>query len=131
MQRVLFMWLVFVFGLGIGVAYAEESMPLVRMATITVTPGQRDAFIAHVTEGMRQAVAKEPGVLGLYCVAIKDNPDQLLFVEIYADEQAYQKHIKTPHFQTYIQRTKDLVRTKELVETEPIALIDKRGWGKP
>ena len=104
---------------------ADDGQPVVRMAYITVKPGLRDAFIAAVTEGMRTSVRTEPGVLALYCVADKNNPDKLVFFEMYASEDAYQAHRATPHFRKYIESTKDMSLSKALLETTPVELRDK------
>ena len=105
--------------------HAAKQQPVVRMAYILVKSGLRDVFIASVTEGMRTSVQTEPGVLALYCVADKNNPDKLIFFEIYASEEAYQAHRTTPHFKKYIEKTKDLSVSKSLLETVPVELRDK------
>ena len=69
------------------IAPTGPAMPLVRMAYIELKPEMRETFIAIVTEGMREALKKEPGVLALYCVAAKDNPNKLTFFEVYANEK--------------------------------------------
>ena len=104
---------------------AGQAMPLVRMAHIEVKPEMRAAFIAAVTEGMRESLNKEPGVLALYCVAAKDNPNKLTFFEMYASEAAYESHRAAPHFRKYIETTKDMAVSKALVETVPVELRDK------
>jgi 4-carboxymuconolactone decarboxylase len=43
-----------------------------------------------------------------------------MILEIYADEKAYKLHLQTPHFITYKNGTKDMVRSLELVESVPI-----------
>ncbi len=111
--------------LNAGHGHAAEQQPVVRMAHLEVKPGLRNAFIAIVTEGMRTSVQTEPGVLALYCVADKNNPDKLIFFEIYASEEAYQAHRTTPHFKKYIEKTKDLSVSKVLLETVPVELRDK------
>ena len=111
--------------LNAGLGHAAEQQPVVRMAHIEVKPGLRNAFIAIVTEGMRTSVQTEPGVLALYCVADKNNPDKLIFFEIYASEEAYQAHRATPHFKKYIEKTQDLSVSKALLETLPVELRDK------
>ena len=111
--------------LNVGHGHAAEPQPVVRMAHIEVKSGLRDAFIAIVTEGMRTSVQTEPGVLALYCVADKNNPDKLIFFEIYASEEAFQAHRATQHFKKYIEKTKDLSVSKALLETVPVELRDK------
>ncbi len=100
-------------------------MPLVRMAYIELKPQMREAFMAAVTENMRASVAREPGVLALYCVAAKDNPNKLTFFEMYADNAAYEIHRNQPHFKKYIETTRDMAVSKELVETTPLELRDQ------
>ena len=111
--------------LNIGYGHATEQQPVVRMAHIEVKPGLRDAFIAAVTKGMRTSVQTEPGVLALYCVADKNNPNKLIFFEMYVSEEAYQVHRATPHFKKYIETTKDMSVSKSLLETVPVELQDK------
>jgi 4-carboxymuconolactone decarboxylase len=41
-------------------------------------------------------------------------------LEIYADEDAYKEHLQTPHFIKCKTRTKDMVKTLELIETLPL-----------
>lgn len=106
-------------------APAGQAMPLVRMAHIELKPEMRAAFLAAVTENMRESVKKEPGVLALYCVAAKDNPNKLTFFEMYADDAAYEAHRNTPHFKKYIETTRDMTLSKELVETAPVELRDQ------
>ncbi|MBQ9407326.1 MAG: antibiotic biosynthesis monooxygenase [Desulfovibrio sp.] len=127
MKRALIVGLIAVslFLLPAAQGHAAEEQPLVRMAYITVKPGLQDAFIAAVTEGMRTSVRTEPGVLALYCVADKRNPDALIFFEMYTSEQAYQAHRATSHFKKYIETTKDMSLAKSLLETVPVELQDK------
>ncbi len=113
------------FFLFVGPGRAGDARPVVRLAYIQARPGMRDAFIAAVTEGMRISVRKEQGVLALYCVADKNDPDKLIFFEIYASEEAYQEHRASPHFKKYIETTKDMVISKSLMETIPVELRDK------
>ena len=62
----------------------------------------------------------EPGVLTLYAVAEKEQPNKITILEIYADHDAYKKHIQTPHFQKYKQGTQNMVQKLELVDSNPL-----------
>ena len=59
-------------------------------------------------------------MLTLYAIAENNNPTHITILEIYANEEAYKKHLQTPHFIKYKTATKDMVKALELVETEPI-----------
>jgi quinol monooxygenase YgiN len=96
--------------------------PLVRMAEIEIDPAQAVAYRAALTEGIDAALRLEPGVLGLYAVAVKGEPSQIRIFEIYADEAAYRAHLETAHFRKYKAATEKMVRRLRLIETEPVRL---------
>ena len=66
-----------------------------------------------------------PGVLAIYCVAEKDNPARLRFFEVYADENAYQAHLESPHFRKYAITTQHMIKSRKLIETVPVQLSAK------
>lgn len=95
---------------------------VVRMAEIEIDTAQFDAYRALVTEEIEASIRLEPGVFAIYALALKDHPNQLRFFEIYADESAYLNHRNTPHFQKYLNETKGMIVTRDLVETSPGSL---------
>lgn len=98
---------------------------IVRIAELEIDPAQLDRYTAAVKEEMEISVRTEPGVLGIYSVAEKDNPSKLRFFEIYADEAAYQAHIQSPHFRKYYETTKTMITSRKLIETTPVLLAAK------
>ena len=108
---------------GAAIAASAQAAPLeVRMAEIKVKPDMLETFLSAVKENMRDSVATEPGVISIYAVADKNDPAALTFFEIYADAQAYQHHIQTPHFKRYIERTRDLTDDKKLIPVDIVEL---------
>ena len=103
-------------------------MPFVRVADIEVVAGQREAFVVAVREEMEESIRAEAGVLALYAVAEKDDPCRLRFFEIYADEEAYEKHLSSPHFRKYRSLTEPMIRSRALFATVPIQLSSKPDW---
>lgn len=93
---------------------------MVRLSKITVDPAQLDNYNAYLKEEIEASIQLEPGVLTLYAVSEKEHPNRITILEIYADEAAYQSHIKTPHFLKYKQGTLDMVQTLELIDTNPL-----------
>lgn len=93
---------------------------LVRLSKITVEPSQLDAYNAFLKEEIEASMRLEPGVLTLYATAEKDVPHQVTILEIYADQSAYESHLKTPHFQKYKQGTLSMVKNLELVDVKPL-----------
>jgi quinol monooxygenase YgiN len=111
---------------SLGAAAEDPRMPHVRIAELEIDPAQLDAFKASVKEEMAASVRVEPGVLAIYAVAEKDNPTRLRFFEIYADEAAYRAHRETPHFKKYAETTRNMIKSRKLIETVPIQLSDKK-----
>ncbi len=93
---------------------------LVRLSKITVDPAQIDAYNAFLKEEIEASMRLEPGVLTLYATAEKDAPNRVTILEIYADQTAYESHLKTPHFQKYKQGTLSMVKELELIDVEPL-----------
>jgi 4-carboxymuconolactone decarboxylase len=50
----------------------------------------------------------------------KNNPTHITILEIYADTTAYKAHLQTPHFIKYKAGTKDMVKSLELAEADPL-----------
>lgn len=97
----------------------------VRIAELEIAPAQLDAYIAAVTVEIDASIRLEPGVLAIYAVTLKDRPNHLRVFEIYADEAAYQAHIASPHFKTYVEVTKTMITSRKLFETDLILLGQK------
>ena len=93
---------------------------LVRLSKITVDPAQLDAYNAYLKEEIEASMRLEPGVLTLYATADKKQPNKITILEIYADREAYEKHIQTPHFQKYKQGPLSMVEELELTDTTPL-----------
>lgn len=106
-------------------AAAQQPGQIVRVARIVVDAAQLPQYKAALKEGMETAVRIEPGVLSLNAVYEKENPTHVMVLEVYASTAAYQAHLQTPHFKKYKATTKDMVKSLELVDVEPIALANK------
>ena len=70
---------------------------------------------------VRLAARTEPGVLTLFSMQSKENPCKIYILEIYADRDAYQSHIQTPHFKKYKEGTAQMVKSLKLIDTNPMA----------
>lgn len=106
-------------------AMAQNKNLVVRIARLEIYPDQLDNYKAALKEHAEAALKAEPGVLTLNAVAEKKNPTHITVFEIYASPEAYKSHLETPHFKKYKLGTKDMVKSLELVETDPIALASK------
>ena len=93
---------------------------MVRLAKLVIDSAQLASYNTLLKEEIEASVKKEPGVLTLYAVAEKNKPTHITILEIYASDEAYQKHIQTPHFLKYKNGTKGMVKSLELIETTPL-----------
>lgn len=106
-------------------AYAQDKNRIVRVARIRIDSAQVERYKSLLKEGIETAVRVEPGVLMLYAVQDKNDPTNITVFEIYADANAYQTHLQTPHLKKYKSSTMQMVKSLELIDAEPIALHAK------
>lgn len=99
---------------------------MIRIARLEVDSTQLDLYCTLLKEEIAASIKLEPGVLTLYAVAEKDNPNRITVFEIYADETAYRSHLETPHFKKYKTGTQNMVQSLDLKEVEPILLGRKK-----
>ena len=112
--------LIIVLGFGTLDAAAQKKDKLIRLAKLQIDSVQLENYKSILKEGIEAALRLEPGVLTLYAVSEKAQPNHITILEIYADEDAYRAHLETPHFKKYKTGTKDMVKSLELVEVDPL-----------
>lgn len=95
---------------------------VVRLAELGIDPAQLENYKAALREEIETSIRVDPGVLTLYAVSEKDNPAQIRIFETHVDVEAYEAHLKTPHFKKYKIATQEMIRSLKLVETDPIML---------
>ncbi len=105
---------------------AQDKNQIVRIAKLKIDSSQLKLYNAALKEEIETSIRVEPGVLTLYAVAEKKNPAHITILEIYANTAAYKSHIETVHFKKYKTTTKDMVKSLELVDTDPIILGAKK-----
>ncbi|MGK6318358.1 putative quinol monooxygenase [Sphingomonas sp. DT-204] len=98
---------------------------MVRIAVLEIDPAQLDAYKAILREEQEASVRLEPGVMMLHSVQFANDPTQIRLLEVYASRAAYEAHIRSPHFIKYKTSTERMVRSLELVPTDPILLCAK------
>ncbi|MBY5536775.1 antibiotic biosynthesis monooxygenase [Rhizobium leguminosarum] len=99
--------------------------PVVRMAELEIDPDTLETYRTLLTEEIEASVALEDGVLSLSAVSIRDNPNRIRILEVYADQEAYEAHLRTPHFLKYKNQTVHMVTSLTLIEVDPIAMRAK------
>ena len=112
-------WLLEQTGEKPSAAIATANM-IVRIAEIEVYPQYMKEYLAFANEVDRLSIEREPGVICLYPMQSAEDSCQIRILEIYASEEAYQQHLKTPHFQKYKQGTLHMVKDLKLPTMKPL-----------
>jgi quinol monooxygenase YgiN len=98
---------------------------MVRIAELEIDPAQIDTYRTMLAEQIQASVDNEPGVLMLHAVSEKERPEQVRILEVYADQEAYEAHLRTPHFLKYKKCTADMVKSLRLIDADPVMMRAK------
>lgn len=93
---------------------------MVRIAEIEIYPQYLNEYKEILKEEAAASILKEAGVISIFPMVIQSDSNQIRIIEIYATKEAYQSHLKTPHFQHYKSSTQKMVRTLKLVDMEAL-----------
>ncbi len=95
------------------------------LVMVEVKAEDNQKFTEIVTAEMAQSLKVENGVIAMYAATEQAQPNKWLFFEIYANDEAYEKHRQTPHFQDYLKQTADMVTDKQAIAITPTYLGNK------
>ena len=101
-----------------GKAQYEER--IIRIAELTIDPDYLEEYLDILKEESEASVRLEPGVLCIYPMYEKKSPTKIRLLEIYANQQAYEDHLQSPHFKKYKSSTAHMVESLELIDMEAI-----------
>lgn len=93
---------------------------MIKIARITVDPFQLDEYKRILKEEIETSLRTEPDVQVLYAVSDNDFPHEFTILEIYKNEEAYDKHCNSPHLLKYFAETKNMVRNLTIIEGTPL-----------
>lgn len=99
---------------------AQKKDQMVRMSEIEIVPEYLEQYKAILKEESEASVRLEPGVIAIFPMFQKENPNQVRILEIYTDKESYQSHLKTPHFLVYKTSTLKMVKSLKLVDMDPL-----------
>lgn len=105
---------------SMNVMAENKNEHIVRLSKLEIAPEKLELYKAALKEEIETSVRIEPGVLTLYAVFEKRAPNKLTILEIYENRQAYESHVKTPHFLKYKTGTLEMVTSLELVDGDPL-----------
>ena len=80
-----------------GAADAEPAKTITQIAKFKLNMEKEAEGVAALKELCAEVEKNEPGVLAYICHRSVKNPDELVFFEVYKDEDAMKEHGKTAH----------------------------------
>jgi quinol monooxygenase YgiN len=99
---------------------AQNGKMIIRISEITIDSNYLEAYKKILKEESAASLRLEPGVISIYPMYQKESPTQVRILEIYANKEAYESHLKTPHFQKYKTTTLKMVKSLKLIDMEAI-----------
>ena len=100
--------------------FAQKNKMIIRISEIEIDSNYLKEYKDILKEESRASVKLEPGVISIYPMYQKESPTQVRILEIYASREAYESHLKTPHFQKYKTTTLKMVKSLKLIDMEEI-----------
>ena len=97
----------------------EQDM-MVRISEIEILPEFLEEYKSILKTEAAASVKIEPGVIAIFPMYQQENPTRIRIVEIYANKDAYQSHLQTPHFQHYKTTTLKMVKSLNLIDMSSI-----------
>ena len=88
------------------------SLPYVVVVDLLIKPEHAEAFLPLILENAASSLAQEPGCLVFDVCQADDNATKFLLYEVYVDEAAFQRHLKTDHFLHFDRQTAPHVVSK-------------------
>jgi quinol monooxygenase YgiN len=98
----------------------ETKQMMIRISEIEIHPAYLEEYNAILKEEAEASVRLEPGVISIYPMYKKESPSEIRILEMYANREAYEAHLKTPHFQKYKTTTLKMVKSLRLVDMNAI-----------
>ncbi|WP_231596040.1 putative quinol monooxygenase [Sphingobacterium endophyticum] len=89
---------------------------LVRIAELEIYPEYWEEYKEILIFEAKESVENEDGVVCIFPMEMKSEDFKIKILEIYANQKAYEDHLKTPHFQYYKSNTLKMVKELKLLD---------------
>lgn len=92
------------------------------LTTVRAKPGQREALIA-VNEKMQAVTVQETGVPVYIFHTVENDPDEFVYYDFYATEEAFDAHCQTEAFQQMLASIGELANFIDMKRLVPFGHI--------
>ena len=95
---------------------------------VRIRPGQAEAFLAATLVNARASLG-EPGVLRFDVLSEMTDPEHVVLVEVYRDDEASAAHKLTPHYATWRDTVAEMMAApRESVRYSAVFPERSQGW---
>ena len=95
---------------------------------VRIRPGQAEAFLAATLVNARASLG-EPGVLRFDVLQDEADPEHVVLVEVYRDDDASAAHKLTPHYATWRETVAEMMAApRESVRYSVVFPVATEGW---
>lgn len=89
---------------------------MVRIAELEIDSRYLEDYTSILRREAAASVRLEPGVVCIFPMAEQAEPTRIRLLEIYANREAYEAHLQSPHFREYKASTLPMIKSLRLVE---------------
>jgi autoinducer 2-degrading protein len=107
-------------------AAAQSAGMYVNAVDIDVVPGERDNYLAALTENGKASVT-EPGCRAFNIQVLASDPNHVFIYEVYDNEAALQAHRASEHFKKYAATTAKMIAKRE---ARPMSIVAANAHAK-
>lgn len=98
----------------------KGSEQLIRIAEIEIVPEFWEEYKEILVYEAKASVEIEDGVVCIFPMEIKESTYHIRILEIYANQKAYEDHLKSPHFLHYKNETLKMVKDLKLIDMKAL-----------
>jgi len=102
--------------------------PVFNIFEFIIKQDKDNAYDSLAEKNITASVTSESGTLAMYSAKKKINPSVVYVFEIYADSDAYGKHLNSPSYKEFLRNSPDIIETsqKRRIDVVPQFLADKK-----
>ena len=102
--------------------------PVFNIFEVDIKQHKENAFDSLAEKNITASVTGESGTLAMYSARKKTNPSVIYLFEIYADSDAYKRHLNSTSYKEFLRNSPDILETSQTrrIEVIPQFLADKK-----
>ena len=102
--------------------------PVLNIFELVIKQDKNNAYNNLAEKNITASVTSEPGTLAMYSANKETNPSVAYVFEIYADSDAYEKHLNSASYKDFLRHSADILETsqKRKFDVTPQFLADKK-----